>query len=612
MKADVKTARDTFQIGHEAYEVSRAEAAEVWDMYHNRQFTEAQMAVLRNRGQPIETFNVIKLFSRMLLGYYSAVVNTVRVLPQQQSDIVTASLVNDLVEYTFRHNHYDTEGDKVKLSGLISGVMVNYAEVVDLEKKDEFGRPFRDIKLSHVPDAEIILDPMSRLEDYSDASYIHRFRWLSKDKVTKTFGKDKVDKLETYYNHLEIDEAEFTYAYNGEFTGRYKIYDNYLIVHSVIVDDEDKTWSIFWSNDIELSREEITFKKVKFPYRVQKLHHSDKTEHYGVFREVIETQKAINQAVIKIQLMVNTQKCFVEDGAVEDIAQFETAYNRVSGVIPVNSLSGIKIENLSREVLDQYTIIDKAFDRVQRVLSINDSFLGMAFASDSGRKVKLQQNATVTALRYLTGRIEQFYRLLGWDIANLAQQYYTAHQFIRLGDESQGARWLEVNRPIEQPTGQVDPQTSQPVMAPVMEEVINPASGEPEEDEEGNMVIAPIPTLDSEIAYTDVDIEISSVAYNDEDEKNQLMMETMLSGSIGNMLAQVNPAGYFKASSLAIKTMKTKHSPDIAKILDETSQMLSGNQEAEQEASMMAQGQQGSSPLSQSQKLPQNTNEPVG
>ena len=77
------------------------------------------------------------------------------------------------------------------------------------------------------------------------------------------------------------------------------------------------------------------------------------------------------------------------------------------------------------------------------------------------------------------------------------------------------------------------------------------------------------------------------------------------------MLAQVNPAGYFKAAALSMKTMKTKHSPDIAMILEETADMLSGNQDASSQASEAAAGQSKSSrsPLSQSQKLPQNTNE---
>jgi len=439
----------------------------------------------------------------------------------------------------------------------------------------DFGRPKYNIKVNHIPALEILYDPMSQLDDFSDARYIHRFKWISEDAAIKAFGKDKVSMMEAYHNHLNVDEAEFSYAYNGEFQGYFKRFDNYLVVQTIITDDNDKTWSVFWSGDVELSREEITYKEVKSPYRLHRLHTSNRAEHYGIFREVIETQHAINQALIKIQLMVNTQKAFVQDGAVADIAEFTTQFNRVNAIIPVKDLQGIRVENLSREVADQYTIVDRALNRIQRILSINDSFLGMAYASDSGAKVKLQQNASVVALRYVTAKVEQFYRLLGIDITNLIKQYYTAHDVVRIADDYVGQRWVEINKPIMRPTGMVDQQTGQPELKPVLEEVMDPETGEPMEDERGNLLMAPIPTMNSEIAFTDADVSVESVAYDDEDEKNRVMLEQFINGPVGQMMAQVNPVAYFKAAKLSVKNVKSKYSLEMAQLLEETANMLS-------------------------------------
>lgn len=612
MKTDVATLQDLFKIGYEAYEDSRNEAAEILDMFHNRQYTEGQLAILENRGQPAETFNVIKLFGRLILGYYSTVVNTIKVSPRQYNDILTSSLLNDVVDQTMEANHFETEGDKIKLDGILQGLMCVHVDVIDTKEKDQFGRIIRKVELSHVPAEEIVIDPMSRLEDYSDGRFLHRFKWISEEEMiklivkmgkTKAQAREILDRLDAYHNHLNIDEAEFDYKYGNQFDGYFRRYNNYLIVHSIIIDEDDKVWSVYWSADEELSRKEVTYKEVRFPYRVHKIHTSNKTEYYGIFREVLESQKAINQALLKIQLMVNTQKAFVEKGGVENIAQFTDQFNRVNAVIPVNSLKKIKIENLTREVIDQYTVIDKALDRIQRVLGVNDSFLGMAFASDSGRKVKLQQNATSLALRYVSVRIEQFYRLLGWDIVNLVKQYYTATQVLKITDETVGIRWAELNKPLQQWTGEMDAQ-GQPVMEYVWEEVLDPASGEPMKDENGNLVIAPVPSAETEIAFTEVDLTIDSVIYNDEDEKNQLMLETILQGNIGTMLSQANPAGYFKAAGLAVKTMKSKHSIDISEILDQTAMMIASGAVLPPVAPG-AEQQPGSSTM----KLPQNTNE---
>ena len=607
MKIDIETLKDSFQLGHDSYFESRQEAMKVMDMYHNRHYTSEQLAILSQRGQPPETFNIVKMFGRMLLGYYSTVINTIKVNPAQVDDIQTAAILHDLVNQTFRVNNFLSEGDKIKLDGILTGLMCSYVNVSKTGEQDEFGRPKYKIEINHIPALELVLDPMSRLDDYSDARYIHRFKWMPTEEVERQFGKGTVDSLQAYDNHTNITESQFEYTYNVRFQGRYKQFDNYLVVHTIIKDDNDKWWSIFWSGDKELSKKEITYKEVKNPYRVQKLHTSNKVEHYGVFREVFETQNAINQALLKIQLMVNTQKVFVEKTAIENLNDFTNQVNRVNAVIPVKSLAGIKVENLTREVLDQYTIIDKALDRVQRVLGINDSFLGMAYASDSGSKVKLQQNASVVALRYVTAKVESFYRLLGWDIMNLIKQYYTAHDVIRIADTYEGQKWLEINAPMQVPTGRINPQTGEPEMRLLFEEVLDPESLEPIETEDGSIVMAPIPTRDSEIAFTKADIEVDTVAYNDEDERNQVMLEQFLNGPIGNILSQVNPVGYFKAGELAVRNIKSKYSMEIGNILNETVQMLGGNPQMQQQM------QQGMLPgqMSQNQAVNQQGGRPT-
>lgn len=585
--------KDTFHIGYNAFSTSHVEAAKVWEMYHNRQYTTQQLNILQNRGQPAETFNIIKLFSRMLLGYYSTVTNTVQANPIGLEDVPTAALLNDLINYTMRSNSFTVEGDKIKLSGIISGLMCVFIDVKPTGESDEFGRPLYEVVLEHVPESEIVLDGMSRRDDYSDARYIHRFKWIGEDQLAETFGEDKLDKITQYYNFTTQQDAEYGKNARQQEVGLYKIHNNYLVVHSVVRDSKGQSWSIFWNDNTILKKVKLQHKDVQFPYRVLKTNTSERTEYYGIFREVVETQNAINQALIKLQLLVNTQKAFVQDGAVENLAEFTDAFNRVSAVIPVTELAGIKIENMAREAIEQYQIIDKALDRIQRILLINDSMLGMAFASDSGRKVKLQQNASIVGLRYLTSRIEAFYRFLGWDIANLIQQYYTAHQAIRIADNATGERWIEVNKPTEIFTGEMDPSTGEPIMQTAYEEYLDPTTGEPYIDEDGNRVIAPVPREESELAYSKVDLEITSNNYNDEDEKNQLMLEQVLSGQVGQLLAQINPAGFFKAAGLSMQSMKTRNSPEIAKILDQTAEMLGGDPGAEQDAKDRAGGMPG-------------------
>ena len=612
MKATIEDCQDAFKIGYEAYEESREEAALIWDLYHNRHYTVDQLNTLRARGQPEETFNVVKLFARMLVGYYSTVVNTAVVSARNPRDVETATVLNDTINYVFEENRFDILGDSIKLGGLISGILCCGVNVRDSGERDQFNRPINTIDLNHIPDYELVLDPNSEEDDYSDAEFLHRFKWLSEADVIKLYGRATMDEMTAYYNHTEQQDAEFDVrntsrgTSNSYFTGKYRVHNSYLVVHTVIVDEEQRRWSIHWHGNMILMKSEITFRETKWPYRVQKLHSSNQIEHYGLFREVAQTQLAINQALIQIQLMANSTKVFVQDGAVDDLEEFTVKVNRVNAVIPVAKLNGIKVEQLSREILDQYTIIDKALDRIQRVLGVNDSFLGMAYASDSGRKVKLQQSATIMSLRYVTARIETFYRSLAIDIGGLVKQFYRAHQFLAITDAMTGERWVEINKPISAPTGPIGPD-GQPTMEPVMLEVVDPNTQEFLEDLDGNLIYAPVPESGTDFEFTPYNVKVESSAYNDEDEKGQLLLESVMSGQIGSMLSSVNPAGFFKMSSLAIKSAGTKYSPQMSEILAETAQMLSQDPAAEQQASAMAQG--GSGPQSQALKLPQNTNE---
>ena len=564
MKLNIETLQDTFKFGYEQFEDSRKESNLVMDLYHNRQYNAEQLEILRRRGQPAETFNVIKTFSRLLLGYYSTIVNTVKIVPKKQSDIITAGVLNDIVDYVFKQNNFIAEAEKIKLDLLLNGIMCAYVDVEELQETDEFNRPKFKINMQHVPIYELVLDPLSMRDDYADARFIHRFKWVSEETIVKIFGKDKLKELHEYENTLNQQDTEFDKYFRDRFVGYHNVYNAYLLVHSIMVDDDNKIWSVYWAGDTILDKSEITYREVKNPYRIYRLHNNNvKAEYYGIFRDIIETQNSMNQALIKLQLLANAQKVFVQESSIDNLKEFTDAVNRVNAVIPVKDLAGVKVENLSQDVLEQYKIIDAALMRIQRILSVNDSFLGMAYASDSGSKVEIQQRASITALRYLTLAIEQFYRLLGWDIVCLIKQYFTFHDVMRIADQSNSVRWIEINKPMMTPDG------------PVMEIARDPGSGQPMADPNGQIILSPMPTAETDIEFTDADIEVESVAYNDEIDKNRLMIEQFISGPLGQMLSQANPAGFFQVGALALKETKTKYSMEIASILEQTAMGMS-------------------------------------
>ena len=251
--------------------------------------------------------------------------------------------------------------------------------------------------------------------------------------------------------------------------------------------------------------------------------------------------------------------------------------------MPVADLNGFLISNQDRDVAEQYAIIDKALERIKTMLSINDSFLGMAYASDSGKKVQLQQQASVVALKYLTTNIESFYRLLGLDILSLIKQYYTATDVIVISDNYQGQRFIQLNTP------QVNVDSNGNPYIP-MEYVVDMDTGDNVKDEEGRLVMQPVPTKESDIQFTEADVIVESVAYNDEIQQNQQLLDGLLNGNMGQFLMQTNPSGYAQTAALAIQNLKSKVSPELAQIFMQTAQMIQMRQQAmAQQAQQMPQ-----------------------
>lgn len=561
--------RDAYKVSEEAYRDSILEGKEVINLYHNRQYTALQLAKIAENGQPAETFNVIKMMTNAIIGYMETITTSINVEPRYMSSATSALLLDDVVDYVLDKNDFEAINKRLKLDGILTGLMVCYEEVVDTGKTDDYGRPIIEIKLSHIPSWQIRIDPMSNLDDYSDADFINHFKWIREEKLIEMFGAEKIKVLTEYHNFLDGDtEADYERQYKkGHETGRYKQVDNYLIVKTVIK-FKGKMWSVIWSDETILEQKEVSLNTNRFPFRVVKISLSDVAEYYGPLRDITETQKAINQALLQIQLLINTSKAFVEDNAVTNLDEFKELFQRVNAVVPVLDLQGIKIEDMSRDVQAQYAIIDQALIRIKAVLGINDSFLGQAFASDSGRKVALQSSSTASQLTMTTARVDFLFKMIGQDIVNLIQQFYKAEQIFRIADPLNAEHYVEINSPIKMPTGQVTPQGD--IVTSLIWVEQEDDKGNPMRDVDGSYMMTPLNEPNSDMQFSEVDIKVVSSGGDNSAERNQLMLETFINGPAGQILMQTNPPAYLRALAMQISEFGTKHSLEIGRLLMET------------------------------------------
>lgn len=196
--------------------------------------------------------------------------------------------------------------------------------------------------------------------------------------------------------------------------------------------------------------------------------------------------------------------------------------------------------------------------------------------SQSGRSRMVQQQAGMTELAPVLGRIERWENAIFRHIWFTVRQYWKDEFFIRVSGQAKAPEFLSVNvpkvemrlSPIVGPDGQpqIDPMTGQPAMAP-----------------------QPVTVgMDNELAKIDVDIQI--VAVNETASLQHEVRQQIIE------LAQVAPVGspqFLALLKIFPFTNKTETLDEIKAIMEELQQAQSGQQQAQAEQAQAAQQIQG-------------------
>jgi hypothetical protein len=584
----LETAQAWFQQAATAWEASHNEAELVNRLYDDNHYTEEQIMQLQAEGRPIETYNVIKKYTRNLVGYLSTVVTDINVKPTSYDSVTQAKVRDSTIKYILRQNNWDNMQDDIVRDSALSGLAAFKYMPVKTGKKDVAGREIIDINIQLIPSRRVLPDPLDNSYDYSKSRYTHEWQWIPEEEMYTLFGKRKVRKLLANGDmNLDMPLAGFEYNYIGLDDGKFKRHNHYLVVRTVMK-HKGKLHNIYWCGNHQLHSSTLDYE----PYRCIRLNKGTKEpEFYGVFREIIGTQQAINQAVLQIQLLVNSDKVFVDENVVDDIAEFTRLYNRVNAVIGMSDLDGYRIENFSQDIIQQYNIIDSAIQRIQALLGINDSFLGLAAASDSGRKVQLQQSSSVVALRYFTRHIEHIYKTIGEDLVRLSRQYMTAHRVMRLQTDMGKDTWAEINKPFYMPkpylgmNGNIEYDL---VFEPILDLNTKSFRLDPSGNIQHKVVNEPDTDITTEI---DVDIEVKTSAYGETEEVQRVVLESMMNGNPGMMLQQYSPARYAKLIELYAKALKSEFSPELVDLFQGVQEDLGGLPERDPRDTDVGQGQ---------------------
>ncbi|MEP0150003.1 hypothetical protein [Roseibium sp.] len=166
----------------------RKEAREDYDFFAGRQYTDEEMAALKDKARPIVTFNRIGPVVDSVHGQEIGNRREVRYIPREEGDVKPNEILTSAAEWFRDQSHADDEESDSFLDTIICGM--GWTETrIDFEEQPD-GKPV----VSRVDPLEMFWDFDARSRNLSDARRVWRVRRVPLSEAMSMFpGKPKAE-----------------------------------------------------------------------------------------------------------------------------------------------------------------------------------------------------------------------------------------------------------------------------------------------------------------------------------------------------------------------------------------------------------------------------------
>lgn len=200
--------REWFKSAVDASQDWRTEAREDYGFVAGKQWTAGEKAAFKESGRPAITINRIKPLINVLSGYQRLNRYDINFLPRTQDDGKLCEVRKGLTKYILDRSGYDREESNAFLDMAIGGI--GWLEV-GYRFDDEIGDGEAIVKRQEP--FGIYVDAEAHMNDFSDAKYICRAKWVDKEELKSIYPEFASDidlQCEVY------DKAEESTAENRE------------------------------------------------------------------------------------------------------------------------------------------------------------------------------------------------------------------------------------------------------------------------------------------------------------------------------------------------------------------------------------------------------------
>lgn len=470
-------------LDHPTWRDWREDALKCFRYKEGDQWTAAERAELKERGQPDTVNNQVKVTLDRLVGQFTRFRTNIAFRGRNSpEDDAPAQVLTDLVRYIQQFNQIEYEERDLIDDAFTCGfgafeVFVTFDDALEPEiivrSVDTLG--------------ELFPDPHSRRYDWNeDAAYVCRARWIDMSEAIARWP-DKTKELkniesssdsqgllasvETFENRHYIDldhkgrvrrirpvqewykqyETEtLTIARDREGQPVTLTEDEFKAVRddlhdpTTIVRTKPKLYSCTWIGGTLLERPRESSHGTRFPYVPYFVERKKNGEPYSLVLTALSIQDAINKRESKALHLLTANQAIYERGAVTDKDQLALEVAKPDGQIELNS--GYFEKFLLNKNIDlavsQFQMHQEAKADFRRVTGVNPDALGEKSEVRSGVGIARKQAMT----EFITARLFDNFRrtrsLLARLLLDFITAYYTAPKIALITDDLGAAHQL--------------------------------------------------------------------------------------------------------------------------------------------------------------------------
>jgi hypothetical protein len=489
-----------FEEALEQSQDARAEAETAKNYFDGKQWTDAEKAALTKRKQPIVWENLIKPKVEALCGLERQGRVDPKAYPRTPSKENDASSVTDALRYVEQDQDFD-----IKKSAVFQDMLVPGEGAVEVTVR-KLRNGVIDPYIVRIANDRLYGDPHSSEADRADASFVGYITWMDFDRAVKRWP-DREEILKATqdrgtsdtFDTME-DKPRWATWYDGK-RKRVRINTHYHLeggvwhrcVFTLAGELEDSAPSVFLDDEGNPEN----------PLICQAAYVDQDNDRYGIVRDEIPLQDEVNKRRSKFLHLVNSNRWRASPRFQMDKEALRKELAKPDGIVigEVGDLDSL--DTLAKDQ-GQFTLL---MDTRQALKGVgpNAYLQGKAGESQSGRAVLAQQQAGMTEMTPLLDNLRHFTIRVYRQIWNRIRQYWTAERWIRVTDDENNVRFVQLNAPPK-----IDPQQAQMALMQI-QMLASQGQLDPQTAQQYTQQVQQQMQVGNHLAELDVDIEIEEV-----------------------------------------------------------------------------------------------------